>query len=45
MEIILWLLIGMFIGWNLPQPAWATNLQTKVKEIILNLKDKNHDGK
>lgn len=28
-EIIL-VLVGAFVGWNLPQPAWAKKLQDKV---------------
>lgn len=27
--MIVCLLIGAFIGWNLPQPAWATKLQAR----------------
>jgi hypothetical protein len=22
-----WLILGMFIGWNLPQPKWAKTIQ------------------
>jgi|TARA_R110000744_G_scaffold210069_5_gene329128 hypothetical protein len=22
-DIIIWLLVGAFIGWNIPQPGWA----------------------
>jgi len=29
-----WVIIGMFIGWNLPQPAWAKALQAKIKSTI-----------
>ena len=25
-----WLLIGAFIGWNLPQPSWAKWIESKV---------------
>lgn len=28
------LLIGMFIGWNLPQPAWAKAIQDKFSSIF-----------
>jgi len=33
-DIIIWLAIGAFIGWNLPQPAWAKAIQDKVMSII-----------
>ena len=26
--------VGAFIGWNLPQPAWAADLQRKVTEFL-----------
>jgi hypothetical protein len=29
-EAAIYILIGAFIGWNLPQPAWAKNIQDKV---------------
>jgi hypothetical protein len=31
---LFWVLVGMFIGWNLPQPAWARELQDKVVGIV-----------
>jgi hypothetical protein len=31
---IICLLIGLFVGWNLPQPDWAYNLQEKVKDFF-----------
>jgi hypothetical protein len=34
MSTLLALVIGMFIGWNLPQPAWAKAIQDKVVEAI-----------
>lgn len=33
-DIILWMLLGAFIGWNLPQPSWAKILQEKVKSLL-----------
>ena len=30
LDIILWIAVGAFIGWNLPQPFWATFIQQKV---------------
>jgi len=34
MGTIITLLIGMFIGWNLPQPGWARSLQDKVLDLL-----------
>ena len=40
MTTLLALLIGMFIGWNLPQPDWAHTLQNKVMELLRGLNKK-----
>lgn len=37
MTTLITLLIGMFIGWNLPQPDWARSLQGKVVELLRGL--------
>jgi hypothetical protein len=34
MGTIITLLIGMFIGWNLPQPEWARAIQNKVMQFL-----------
>jgi hypothetical protein len=34
MGTIITLLIGMFIGWNLPQPDWARTIQDKVLDLL-----------
>jgi hypothetical protein len=34
MGTIITLLIGMFIGWNLPQPEWARTIQNKVMQLL-----------
>jgi hypothetical protein len=34
------LVIGIFIGWNLPQPPWAKAFQDKVVEIVRSLVSK-----
>lgn len=31
---IVWLVLGMFIGWHFPQPLWAKVLQEKVLEVV-----------
>jgi len=37
MDMIIYIIIGMFIGWNLPQPLYAKFIQDKVLTIIRNL--------
>jgi DNA polymerase-3 subunit gamma/tau len=32
LEAIIYILIGAFIGWNLPQPSWAKSIQESGKE-------------
>jgi len=34
MTTLITLLIGMFIGWNLPQPDWAHAIQDKVTKLL-----------
>jgi len=34
MEIIFWILVGAFIGWNLPEPDWAKNLSENIKNYF-----------
>ncbi|MGB5426902.1 MAG: hypothetical protein WBN95_08930 [Gammaproteobacteria bacterium] len=34
MSTLLILTIGIFIGWNLPQPAWARNIQDRLVELM-----------
>lgn len=34
LEVIIYITIGAFIGWNLPQPEWAKTLQAKVLSYI-----------
>lgn len=33
-EAIIYILIGVFIGWSIPQPVWAKNLTDKVKALF-----------
>ena len=37
-------LIGAFIGWNIPQPAWAVKFQAWVVEKFNELKARFSDG-
>jgi len=34
MEILFWILVGAFIGWNIPEPIWAKNIATTIKEYF-----------
>jgi len=31
---LFWICVGILIGWNLPQPAWAKSLQDKTVAAI-----------
>lgn len=31
---LLWLVIGLFIGWNFPQPQFAKDMQEKIKGMF-----------
>jgi hypothetical protein len=33
-EILLWLAVGVFVGWNFPQPEFAKNIQSKLTGLI-----------
>lgn len=34
LETLFWVLVGAFIGWSCPQPAWAKTLEEKVKSLF-----------
>lgn len=34
MEWLFWLILGAFVGWNLPQPAWAKVVQHKLLDFF-----------
>jgi len=40
METILFILLGMFIGWNLPQPSWAMFIQNRLLDYVRRLVSK-----
>ena len=40
MGTLLILIIGIFIGWNLPQPVWAKALQDKLVGTIRSIGNK-----
>jgi hypothetical protein len=31
---LFWIAVGIVIGWNLPQPLWAKELQDKVMDAL-----------
>jgi hypothetical protein len=30
LEAIVWILVGAFIGWHLPEPTWAKVVKAKI---------------
>lgn len=30
-DILVWVAVGAFVGWNFPQPFWAVFVQEKVR--------------
>ena len=38
---LFWVLVGAFIGWNLPQPVWAKLVQARIALIWRGLTTKN----
>ena len=37
MHTLIVLAIGIFIGWNLPQPPWAKAVQNRLVELVRTL--------
>lgn len=35
-EAIIYITIGAFMAWNLPQPEWAKNIQSKILSYFRN---------
>jgi hypothetical protein len=33
-DTLIWLAAGAFIGWNFPQPFWATYIQKQIKAFF-----------
>jgi hypothetical protein len=40
MSTLFWIAVGIVIGWNLPQPAWAREWQNKIVANVKKLGDK-----
>jgi hypothetical protein len=34
LDIIFWIAVGAFVGWNFPQPFWARAIQEKIASMI-----------
>ena len=34
LDILFWIAVGAFVGWNFPQPFWAKIVQEKIQAII-----------
>jgi hypothetical protein len=41
LEILFFVAVGIFIGWNLPQPPWALELQDKAVQFVRGLTGKS----
>lgn len=35
---LFWITVGLFIGWNLPQPVWAQKVQKQIVDGIKKVK-------
>jgi hypothetical protein len=34
-DILLYVLVGAFVGWHFPQPYWAKVFEEKVREMLI----------
>lgn len=41
---LFWIAVGLFIGWNMPQPPWAKELQDKAVGLVRSVIGNNHSG-
>ena len=41
---LFWIAVGLFIGWNMPQPHWARELQEKVVAMVQSIIGNQHGG-
>lgn len=35
LDILLWVAVGVFVGWNFPQPFWAKAIQDKISGFFV----------
>ncbi len=33
-DILIWVAVGAFVGWNFPQPYWAVYMQDKLQSLF-----------
>lgn len=45
MGTIIWIILGMFVGWNFPQPLYAKWVQAKVLDFFSKTKDLTNRNK
>jgi hypothetical protein len=34
LDILFWVAVGAFVGWNFPQPFWAKIVQEKIQTML-----------
>jgi len=34
LDILLWVALGAFVGWNFPQQSWAKTMQEKIQSLL-----------
>lgn len=34
LDILFWIAVGAFVGWNFPQPPWAKLIQIRIQSMI-----------
>jgi hypothetical protein len=34
LDTLFWLAVGAFVGWHVPQPAWAASFAEKLKSLF-----------
>ena len=34
LDMLFWVAVGAFVGWNFPQPFWARMLQDKIQAAL-----------
>jgi len=41
LDILFWIAVGAFIGWNLPQPTWAHFVEAKIRGLLAKFSKKS----
>lgn len=34
LDVLFWIAVGAFVGWNFPQPFWARAIQERITKLI-----------